>query len=167
MEYNAVDVGALYHFSDGTRLGLMIKNVYGFSFKDKYEVFRLPKYLTIGVSSVLAGYAFSFDSEYIFGTFSGLKRKRVEIWFLRLGIEKEFSSWFTGRIGCIYPAIARTSSLGDIKDDMPWPKVGGALGAGIKFRRFFIDASLYGDPAKSYVKQGPVISAVVSVTVPF
>lgn len=167
MEYNTVDIGGLYQLTDDTRLGVMFKNVLGFASKSEYDAFHLPRYLTVGVAAIQAGYTLSFDSEYVFGTFSGLKRKSVEIWFLRAGLEKEISSWMTGRIGCIYPAIAKTSTLGDIRADMPWPKIGGSLGVGLRYKEFSIDLSLYGDPAKSYVKQTPTVAWVASVTLNF
>lgn len=145
----------------------MLKNAYGFSLKEVYDAFHLPRYLTIGISADRGGYGLSFDSEYVFGTFSGIERKEVEIWFLRAGLEKKIASWLIGRMGLVYPAIAKTSTLGNIRDDMPWPKLGGALGLGINYKRFLIDLGIYGDPAKSYVEQTPVVSSVVSITMEF
>lgn len=145
----------------------MLKNAYGFSYKNEYDTFSLPRYLTIGISNTRNDFTLSFDSEYIFGTFSGLEKKDVEMWFLRAGLEKFITSWAAGRIGLIYPAIARTSTLGNIKDDTPSPKIGGAVGLGLRYKNLLIDLSVYGDPAKSYVKQKPVISSVLSLTLEF
>lgn len=145
----------------------MLKNAYGFSVKDKYEAFTLPRYLTFGLARKVKEYTISFDSEYIFGKFSGLKEKNVEIWFLRAGLEKELTSWLMGRAGLVYPAIAKTSTLGNIKDDLPWPKIGGALGFGVKYHGYNLDVSIYGDAAKSYVEQKPTISEVVTITAAF
>jgi hypothetical protein len=167
LKYNTIDIGGLYRLSDSLRVGMMLKNAYGFSLENEYEVFKLPRYLTIGIANIRKNYILSFDSEYIFGTFSGLEKKTVEIWFLRAGIEKNITSWAKGRMGIIYPAIAKTSTLGNIKDDMPWPKIGGAIGAGVSYKNFLIDIGIYGDPAKSYVEQEPVISSVLSLTMDF
>jgi hypothetical protein len=167
LKYNTIDLGGQYRLSDNTRLGVMLKNAYGFPLKNEYEDFSLPRHLTIGISNTHSDYTMSFDSEYVFGTFSGLKKKEVEMLFLRAGFEKEIVSWAIGRIGLIYPVIAKTSTLGNIKNDMPWPKIGGALGLGLRYKNFLVDLSIYGDPAKSYVEQTPVISSVLSVTMAF
>ncbi len=145
----------------------MLKNLYGFSFKDEYEVFTLPRYLTIGVSRKGSSSILTLDSEYIFGTFSGLEKKRVDIWFLRGGLEKKMAARLTGRMGLIYPVIAKTSTLGNVRDDMPWPKIGATIGAGLIFKKFLFDLSIYGDPAKSYVEQKPTLSSVISATIVF
>lgn len=50
---------------------------------------------------------------------------------------------------------------------MPSPKVGGAIGLGLRYKSLLIDLSVYGDPAKSYVEQKPVISSVLSLTLEF
>lgn len=167
LEYQTIDLGAQFRISDNTRLGLMLKNAYGFSFKNEYTGFSLPRYLTIGISHIGADYTIALDSEYVFGTFSGIKKKEVEILLLRAGLEKEIFSWAKGRIGLIYPAIVKTSTLGNIKNDLPWPQIGGTLGLGFRYKNFLVDFSIYGDPAKSYVEHTLVISSVVSITMSF
>ncbi len=145
----------------------MLKNAYGFSSENQYDTFALPRYLTLGIAAIHNDYLLSFDSEYVFGNFSGLEEKEVQIWFLRAGLEKELNSWITARAGLVYPVIAETSTLGDIKADIPWPKIGGALGVGFRYKRFQIDLSLYGDAAKSYVEQTPMLSSNLSITMAF
>ena len=159
-----VDIGGLYYISHEVGVGAMIRNLFGFPFEDKYSSFSLPRHLTIGVSRHTNGYTLSMDSEYIFGTYSGLEKKDVKILFLRGGLEKEITPWLEGRMGLAYPVIAWTSSLGDMKDDIPFPKMGGSIGLGFKYRPFIIDLSIYGDPAKSYMEQKAVLSSVVSIT---
>jgi hypothetical protein len=68
------------------------------------------------------------------------------------------------RVGIIYPAIAKPSTIGDIRDDMPSPKVGGSIGIGLNYKPFTIDFSIYGDPVESYLEQDLRISSVVSIT---
>lgn len=148
-------------------MGVMIKNVIGFSFKDEYNSFSLPRYFTVGISKDIEKYLLSLDSEYIYGTISGEEKKDVEIWFIRGGFEMEIGSWIEGRIGIIYPVIARTSTMGNLKNDMPSPKMGGSIGLGFKYKPFIVDFSIYGDPARSYVEQKAVISSVVSVTLEY
>lgn len=63
--------------------------------------------------------------------------------------------------------IARTSTLGDIRKNMPEPKIGGSIGLGLRYESFDIDVSLFGDPAKSYLEQQPSFASVVSITVGF
>lgn len=167
VEYNSVDLGLLYRISSTIRIGLMLKSVFGFSLKRKYDSFAPPKSATLGVSIRKKKKTFSFDSEFIFGRFGGLKQQTAEIWLLRAGLENEIGRVFRLRGGLVYPVIARTSSLGDLKSDIPWPKVGGSIGIGLELKRFNIDLALYGDPAKSYVEQELVLGAMATLTYKF
>lgn len=162
-----IDIGGLYHISHEVRIGAMIKNLFGFPFEEKYSSFSLPRYLTIGVSRDAEDYTLSLDGEYIFGTYSGMEKKDVKMLFLRGGFEKEITQRLKGRMGLVYPVISRTSTLGDIRDDMPSPRIGGSIGLGFKYRPFIVDLSIYGDPAKSYMEQKAVISSVVSITLEY
>jgi hypothetical protein len=154
----------MYRLPGDVRIGLTAKNFIGFATHDRYKTFALPYYLSLGISKTGIDYTLSLDSEYIFGTFGGLVEKDAEMWFLRGGFEKEITPWATGRVGIIYPAIAKTSTIGDIRDDMPSPKVGGSIGIGLNYKPFTIDFSIYGDPVESYLEQDPRISSVVSIT---
>ncbi len=167
MEYNTIGIGGLYRFSEEIYLGIMIKNAFGFALEDEYSSFALPRYFTIGLSKRKRNYTLSFDSEYICGEFGGLEEKTMEIWMLRAGFEKKINSWMKGRLGLMYPVIAYTSSLGDFKEDIPWPQIGGAVGLGMEFQRWIVDLSIYGDLAKSYVEQTPTVTAVASLTYKF
>ena len=167
VEYNSVDLGMLYRLSSTARIGLMLKNIFGFALKRKYDSFALPKCATLGVSIKKKKMTFSFDSEFIFGSFGGVGKKTAEIWFLRAGLENEISRLFRLRGGLVYPAIVRTSSLGNLKADIPWPKFSGSIGIGLELKRFNIDLALYGDPAKSYVEREPVLGATATLAYKF
>ena len=141
----------------------MIKNLVGFALEDKYRGFELPRYFTLGVSHRRDGFIFALDSEYIWGDFGGRQKKTVDIWLLRAGVEKRLFPWLTGRAGLIFPLSARTSTLGNIRDDLSSPKVGPTLGLGYAYENWRIDASIYGDPARSYIKQRVALAAVLSL----
>ena len=145
----------------------MLKNIFGFSLKRKYDSFAPPKGAVLGVSIKKKKQTFSFDSEFIFGRFGGVKKQTAEIWLLRAGLEHEIGRLFKLRGGLVYPVIARTSSLGDLKEDIPWPKLGGSIGIGLELKSFNIDLAFYGDPAKSYVEQEPMLGATATLTYKF
>jgi hypothetical protein len=67
----------------------------------------------------------------------------------------------------IIPIIAETDSLGNIRDDLPGLKIGGALGIGVTFEKITFDAAVYGDPARGYVEQTIRIKGVVSLSIRF
>jgi hypothetical protein len=159
VEYNTIDLGVLYRISKSTRLGIMLKNITGFSFKKKYDAFALPYYATLAVSHRIGSTTLSLDSEYIFGEFGGYKKQSADIWFLRGGLETHISPYFRLRAGLIYPVMATSSSLGDLKSGIPRPGIGPSLGLGLVLDRFDIDLALYGDPAKSYIDQKPRLGA--------
>jgi hypothetical protein len=167
LEYNAFDIGALYRVREGLRLGLMAKNLYGRSPNTGYERYSLPRYVTMGISSETGSYTFSLDSEVIFGRFGREKDKVAQFWFVRGGVERELGSRFKVRLGLIYPVVAYTSTAGDMRGDIPSPKIGGAVGIGAKFGRITIDFAVYGDPAKSYVEEERVITSVGTITMKF
>lgn len=167
LEYNAFDFGALYHVREGLRLGLMAKNIYGRSPNKGYERYSLPRYVTMGISSEMGAYTVSLDSEVIFGRFGRVENKVAQFWFLRGGVERALGSRFKVRVGLIYPVVAYTSTAGDMRDDMPSPKIGGAAGIGAEFGRITIDFAVYGDPARSYVEEERVITSVGTVIIKF
>lgn len=145
----------------------MIKNLVGFALKDEYSGFELPRYFTLAVSRRWKGYTFAVDSEYIRGNLGGSQRKTVDVWLLRAGMEKRLYPWLTGRMGLIAPLSARTSTLGDLRDDIPSPKVGPTLGLGVNYKNWQVDVGLYGDPALSYIKQKAVLAGALSLIYQF
>jgi hypothetical protein len=167
VQYNSFDLGAIYRIFQSARIGIMLKNIAGFSFREEYRGFSLPKYATLAMSYTIRQTTLSLDSESIFGRFGGPEKQSVDIWLLRGGLEHCFGSHLRIRAGFMVPAIAQSSSLGDLKTDMPWPRMGGSLGIGLVLERFDIDLALYGDPARSYVERGPVLGASGSLVFKF
>lgn len=167
VEYNTIDLGLYYRMSESIGLGLTAKNILGFSLKRKYDTFALPRYVTLGAAIRWNRRIFSLDHEFIFGRFGGLEKQTAEIWLLRAGLEQTVGRFFKLRAGLIYPVLAKTSSLGDLKSGLPWPKLGGSIGLGLALKRFNIDLALYGDIAKSYVTRGPVPGATGTLTYKF
>jgi hypothetical protein len=153
VEYETIDLGANYRISDKTRLGFMFKNIVGFSFKDEYKEFSVPKYITLAVAHAIGRTTVTLDSEYIFGRFGGVEKQSADIWFLRGGIEHRLNPTILLRAGLVYPVIAETSASGDLKEDIPSPGIGGSLGLGVRLKWFDIDLAIYGDSARSYVEQ--------------
>ncbi len=72
---------------------------------------------------------------------------------------------FVLRCGPTIPVKARTDTLGNIRNDLPWPKMGGAVGIGVKIDRLTFDFAVYGDPAESYVDQEIRIKTVFSLSI--
>ncbi len=167
-----MDIGILYRFSPTNRIGLTVKNI-----ADIYEStdspdnipenseFSLPVYTTLGLSARYQGYLLSLDNELIYGHYGGTKSKKATFWFVRTGVEKKLNEMFVLRCGLTIPVIARTDTLGNIRNDLPWPKMGGAVGIGVKLDRLTFDFAVYGDPAESYVNQEVRIKTVFSLTV--
>jgi len=137
VEYETIDLGAIFRVSDTTRLGVMFKNVVGFSYKDEYNGFTVPKYATLAMSHTIG----------------------PTTWFLRGGIEHRLTRHICLRAGLVYPVVAETSASGNLKEDIPWPGTGASLGLGLVLERFNIDLALYGDPGRSYVAQTLILGA--------
>jgi hypothetical protein len=167
LEYNTFDVGLLYKFTNEINLGLMVKNIYGISSNKEDDNILLPRYATLGISKMIDGYTLSFDSEIIYGRYGGKEKKTARFWLLRGGVEKKIGGLLGVRLGLIYPVVAYTSTAGDIREDIPSPKIGGAAGIGAEFDRFTIDFAVYGDPARSYVEQERVFTSVGTIIVRF
>lgn len=157
----------MYHLTDEINLGLMVKNIYGVSSNKDDDAFSLPRYATVGISLSKAGYTFSLDSEIVHGRYGGAEKKTAQFWLLRGGVEKEIGDVFRVRFGLIYPVVAYTSTAGDIRDEIPWPKIGGAAGIGAEFDKLTIDFAVYGDPARSYAEQDTVLLSVGTLIVKF
>lgn len=145
----------------------MLRNIYGVSSKDEDDGFSLPRYATLGISFKKDGYTFSLDNEIIRGRYGGEDKKTAKFWLLRGGVEKEIEGILRLRLGLIYPVVAYTSTVGDMREDIRSPKIGGAAGVGAEFDRFIFDFAVYGDPAKSYVEQEKVVTSVGTITVKF
>jgi hypothetical protein len=167
VQYESIDLGAIYRVSAATRLGLMVKNIVGFSFKEEYRGFATPRYATLALAHTMGPTTLSLDSEYVFGRFGGHAKQSANIWFLRGGIEYGLSRWVYLRAGLVYPVLAETSASGNLKSELPWPGVGGSLGLGLTLDRFDIDLALYGDPARSYVEESLNLGATGSLTFKF
>ena len=159
VEYETIDLGAIYRISDTTRLGLMFKNIVGFSLKDEYSGFAAPKYATLALSHTFGPTTLALDNEYIFGRFGGYEKQSANIWFLRSGLEHRLAQHIRLRAGLVYPVVAKTSDSGDLKEDIPWPGIGISLGLGLILERFDIDLAFFGDPARSYVEQTEKLGA--------
>ncbi len=126
--------------------------------------FSLPTDATIGISNSFRNFIVSLDNEIIYGHYGG-GSKRAKFWFIRTGIEKPLDSRYTLRCGLIVPVVAETSTLGNMRDDLPWPKMGGTIGLGAIWNRFILDLAVFGDPARSYVDQTIRIRAAASLTI--
>lgn len=121
----------------------------------------------MGISSKRDGYIFSLDNEIIHGRYGGEEKKTAKFWLLRGGVEKEIEGILKLRLGLIYPVVAYTSTVGDMREDIPPPKIGGAVGIGAEFDRLIIDLAVYGDPARSYVEQEKVVTSVGTIILKF
>lgn len=144
-----------------------MKNIYGLNSEKKNDAFGLPKYVTMGISFNTGKFLWSVDNEVIFGKYGGLEKKKAQFWVIRSGLEMDVIRNIKARLGVMIPIVAKTSDLGNLKDDMPSPKMGGAVGLGIEFKRFIFDVAVYGDAAESYVEEDIRISAVGTATVKF
>ena len=129
--------------------------------------FKLPSQITIGASGMFNGYLLSLDNEVIIGKYGGTNIKKARFWMARAGLEKKLFSRYFIRGGLIAPLIAWTSTLGNVQGDIPWPKVGGTIGGGVKLGRFTFDGALSGDHGRSYVEKAIYIKAVLSSTLSF
>jgi hypothetical protein len=171
LDYQTLDAGMIYRFSETARLGVMIKNILEISQSNSSTFgypegsgFSLPIGATIGFSNRFRDFLFALDNEVIYGHY-GDGAKRAKFWFIRAGIEQQLDRLFTLRCGLIVPAIAQTSSVGNMRDDLPWPKMSGTIGLGVKYGRFILDLAVFGDPAKSYVDQTIRIRGAGSLTI--
>jgi len=145
----------------------MLKNIYGVSSKKEDDSFSLPRYATLGIPLKKDGYTFSLDNEIIHGRYGGEEKKTAKFWLIRGGVEKEIEGILKLRLGLIFPVVAYTSTAGDMREDIPSPKIGGAVGIGAEFDRFNIDFAVYGDPARSYVEQDKAFLSVGTIIVKF
>ncbi len=129
--------------------------------------FNLPSQITIGASGLFKGYRLSLDNEIVVGKYGGTTIKKARFWFARAGMEKNLYSDYFIRCGLVAPIIAWTSTLGNVQGDIPWPKVGGTLGGGVKIGRLTVDGAVSGDYGMSYVEGDIHLKAILSTTLKF
>ena len=165
--YETIDLGAIYRITDAIRFGVMFKNIAGFSYKEEYSGFSVPKYLTLALSHTSGPTTLALDSEYVFGEFGGYEKQSADIWLLRGGIEHRLTRPIRLRAGLIYPIVIETSAAGDLEEDIPWPGIGASLGLGLVLKQFDVDLALYGKPATSYIEQAPTLGAAGTLTFRF
>lgn len=174
VDYDTFDVGLLYSKSKSIDIGFMVKNVYQLSGPDGFHSglkeidsdysFKLPRYMTLGICYKKKNLIWSFDNETIFGEYGGTGHKKAEFWFIRSGIEKKTNGLFTYRAGLIIPIIAKTSTTGDLRKNIPFPKMSGPLGIGINVKKWTFDFAVYGDPGRSYAEQKPKLQCISTIT---
>jgi hypothetical protein len=126
--------------------------------------FSLPLSATLGYSFLRNGFLVSVDNELIYGHYGGQQSKKATFWFMRAGVEKHLNDLFALRCGVTIPVIAKTDTLGNLRNDLPFPKMGGAIGFSAVLKRFKLDFSLFGDPAKSYMDQKIRVRLMGSLT---
>lgn len=153
--YETFDLGVLYQPSEKMRLGFMFKNV-----KEPSK----PQYVTLGTALFKKGITYTIDSEYIFGTYGENEKRKCRFWFIRGGVEKDWKKNLKARMGIVIPLKAYTSTLGDLKKNIPSPGFGGALGIGYEDKDYKLDFALFGDIGRSYIKHKPVLSPTVSAS---
>ncbi|MDO9577887.1 MAG: hypothetical protein Q7J16_08380 [Candidatus Cloacimonadales bacterium] len=133
------------------------------NFEDDVK-FSMPDYFTFGLvwKRNLNLY---LDNELIMGHYGGKSLKYMKLWFLRAGVEKYLKNNLALRFGLTYPVIAETSTLGDIRSNLPNPKFTLSAGCGYKFKKFGVDVAFFFNPGQSYVQRKPVPAVYLSGTV--
>ena len=157
--YKTADIGFLYQSPDNT------SHRYGFTLRNPLETSK-PKYMDFGVVRFEKGYTYTFDIERIYGHY-GNTGKTARFLFLRGGYERKLRGPFTGRFGLILPVIAKTSSLGNIRKDIPGIGLGGTLGLGYTRGDSTLDLAVFGDPGRSFVEKKISIGTSMSLTQKF
>ena len=151
--YDTMDFGLLYQDSEKVR--------YGLSFRNPLEQSK-PRYINLGAAWFKGRDTYTMDMERIFGNYSGNLRQ-VRFFMIRGGWERDLRNGFKVRGGLVIPLKAWTSTLGNIRDNLPSPKFGGSVGAGYTFKDTTLDLAVYGDPGKSYVEKKKVFATVFTV----
>ncbi len=98
----------------------------------------------------------------VIGNYGGKKLKRMELWIMRIGAEKQVNNYFTFRFGLTNPLIAKTSTLGDLRANLPNPKFSISAGCGFEYKRVKLDLALFLNPGLSYVHRKPVPAIYLS-----
>ena len=152
--YEALDVGFLYTHDPDVNYGLSLRN--------PFERTK-PRYINIGSAwTNRNGDIITIDLERIYGQYSQ-EYRQVRFLMLRGGIEHDMGNGLKVRGGLVVPLKAWTSTLGNIRKNIPSPKIGATLGAGYTWHDTTLDFALYGDPGKSYVEGKKVFSTTFTL----
>lgn len=101
------------------------------------------------------------------GKYGGKTLKDMEIWFLKLGVEKTYFDKLNIRAGITAPIIAKTTTLGNLLDKIPNPKLNASCGIGYRWNRFTIDSAIFFNPGLSYAERKPVPDISLSISYQF
>jgi hypothetical protein len=151
--YDTMDFGLLYQDREDMRLGL--------SFRNPLEDSK-PRYINLGAAWFRGRDTFTLDFERIFGNYSGSLRQ-VRFFMIRSGVERDLQNGWKVRGGLVIPLQAWTSTLGNIRDNLPSPGFGGSVGAGYTWNDTTLDFAVYGDPGKSYVQNKKKFASVFTL----
>ncbi|MEW5947730.1 MAG: hypothetical protein AB1742_16205 [bacterium] len=153
--YDAWDLGLLYRAGGKMQYGLTHRNL--------FEQTK-PKYLTVAAALFKnEDTTFTLDVERIFGNYSSNLRK-VRFLMVRAGMERRLDQRWALRAGLIFPLQAHTSTLGDLKANLPSPGFGGAFGVGYTYKTTSLDLAVFGDPGRSYVEHDARINYSLTLT---
>ena len=156
--YKTIDLGILYRAGGRMRFGAMLKNPF-----EKTK----PRYLVLGSAFFKnKNTTYTLDIERIFGNYSSYLRK-ARFLIIRAGMERSIAPQWKFRAGIILPLQASTSTLGNIRKNLPSPKFGGAIGFGYSSGDTSLDAAIYGDPGRSYVEHDVKINYTLTVSQKF
>ena len=117
---------------------------------DEDAEFSLPHYFTLGFVWEKAIKLY-LDNELVIGYYGRKELKRMELWIVRIGVEKKVRNYFAFRFGLTNPLIAKTSTLGDLRANLPNPKFSISTGCGFECKRVKLDLALFLNPGLSYV----------------
>jgi hypothetical protein len=151
--YNAMDFGMLYQDSPKKRFGLSLRN--------PFERTK-PRYITFGSAWFGGDTTYTLDVERIFGQY-GNDFRQARFLFIRGGMERNLLNGWKLRGGVIIPLQAKTSTLGNIRNNLPSPKIGATMGAGYTWRDTSLDVAFFGDPGESYIRNKIVFGSVLTI----
>lgn len=170
VDYSTIDLGFSYKFNDYFHGSIVNKNILHFAEKrysdlenstfEEDAAFSLPHYFNLGLAMEKAINIY-LDNEFIVGNYGGKKLKRMDLWIMQLGAEKQINN-FAFRLGITNPIIAKTSTLGDIRSKLPNPKFMVAAGCGFAYKRIKVDLAFFLNPGQSYVQRKPVPAIYLS-----
>ncbi|MCF7883071.1 MAG: hypothetical protein K9M95_02985 [Candidatus Cloacimonetes bacterium] len=98
------------------------------------------------------------------GKYGGKTLKDMKIWFLKIGVEKTYLKKLDLRAGITAPIMAETTTLGNLLDKIPDPKLNLSCGIGYKWKRFTFDSALFFNPGLSYAERKPVPDLSISIS---
>lgn len=157
--YDTWDIGALIrHPGDKMAYSAVLRNV--------LEETK-PRYMTFGAAYFKNEKSvYTLDVERIFGKYSSDLRK-ARFLMVRAGAERTLSDEWRFRYGLVVPLQAHTSTLGNIRKDIPSPKLGGGLGLGYTWDDTNLDLAVYGDPGRSYVEHDAKLNFTMTASQKF